>query len=118
MDRTQITRREFGRRPSWVLAAVRAGEPVTVTENGAAVAHVVPTGAGAPPHPTDPMGEIGLPDLGLPDLGPRDRLRELVSWLEEQHGPVTEAERDAARAELDELDAGHERRRRAREARG
>ncbi|MFJ4871306.1 CopG family transcriptional regulator [Streptomyces sp. NPDC088757] len=47
----------------------------------------------------------------------RDRLRELVDWLEEEHGPITEAERAEAHAELDELDAEHERRRRAREAR-
>ncbi|MFC7932791.1 type II toxin-antitoxin system Phd/YefM family antitoxin [Streptomyces cinereoruber] len=101
----EITAREFGRRPSWVLAAVAAGESVTVTENGVAVARVVPTGAEVPPYPTDPMGEIDLPDLGLP---------ESVGWLEEEYGPVTEAERDAARAELAELDAEHERRRRRR----
>ncbi|CCA56812.1 hypothetical protein SVEN_3526 [Streptomyces venezuelae ATCC 10712] len=47
----------------------------------------------------------------------RDRLRELVDWLEEEHGPVTDAERTSALAELDEVDAEHERRRRAREGR-
>ncbi|MFF6775532.1 CopG family transcriptional regulator [Streptomyces sp. NPDC012637] len=44
----------------------------------------------------------------------RDRLRELVDWLEEEHGPITEDERAAALAELDDIDAEHERRRRAR----
>jgi hypothetical protein len=43
----------------------------------------------------------------------RDRLRELVDWLEEEHGPVTESERSAAVDELDDLDAEHERRRTA-----
>ncbi|MFD0469672.1 CopG family transcriptional regulator [Nonomuraea thailandensis] len=41
----------------------------------------------------------------------RDRLRELVGWLEEEYGPVTEDERAAAMAELEDLDAEHERRR-------
>ncbi|GAA2650707.1 CopG family transcriptional regulator [Streptomyces vastus] len=41
----------------------------------------------------------------------RDRLLELVDWLQEEHGPVTEDERTAALTELDELDAEHERRR-------
>ncbi|MGY1454049.1 CopG family transcriptional regulator [Streptomyces sp. SS8] len=41
----------------------------------------------------------------------RDRLRELVDWLEEEHGPVTESERAAALRELEDLDAEHERRR-------
>ncbi len=40
----------------------------------------------------------------------RDRLLELVDWLEEEHGPVTESEQAAALKELDELDAEHERR--------
>lgn len=40
-----------------------------------------------------------------------DRLRELVDWLEQEHGPITEEERKAARAELDEIDAEHDRRR-------
>jgi hypothetical protein len=43
----------------------------------------------------------------------RDRLQELVDWLEEEHGPVTEDERTAATEELDGLDAEHERRRAA-----
>ncbi|MFF5975146.1 CopG family transcriptional regulator [Streptomyces sp. NPDC012769] len=46
----------------------------------------------------------------------RDRLRELVDWLEEEYGPVTEDELAAAGAEMDEFHAEHERRRRAREA--
>ncbi|MEU6755355.1 CopG family transcriptional regulator [Streptomyces sp. NPDC046685] len=43
----------------------------------------------------------------------RDRLRELVDWLQEEHGPVTEDERAAAFEELEGLDAEHERRRAA-----
>ncbi|SHL29266.1 ribbon-helix-helix domain-containing protein [Actinacidiphila paucisporea] len=41
----------------------------------------------------------------------RDRLVELVGWLEDEHGPVTEDERAAALDELDSLDAEHDRRR-------
>ncbi|MEV0233619.1 CopG family transcriptional regulator [Nonomuraea sp. NPDC050786] len=41
----------------------------------------------------------------------RDRLLELVNWLEEEYGPVTDDERAAAMEEMDELDAEHERRR-------
>ncbi|MEO3868549.1 CopG family transcriptional regulator [Nonomuraea sp. B12E4] len=41
----------------------------------------------------------------------RDRLLELVNWLEEEYGPVTDDERAAAMEEVDELDAEHERRR-------
>jgi hypothetical protein len=41
----------------------------------------------------------------------RDRLQELVDWLQEEHGPVTEDERTAALDELNDLDAEHERRR-------
>jgi hypothetical protein len=41
----------------------------------------------------------------------RDRLLELVNWLEEEYGPVTEDERAAAIEELADLDAEHERRR-------
>lgn len=37
----------------------------------------------------------------------RDKLQELVHWLEEEHGPVTEDERSTAYAELDDLDAEH-----------
>jgi hypothetical protein len=40
----------------------------------------------------------------------RDRLLELVDWLEEEHGPVTKSEREAVREELDDLDAEHARR--------
>ncbi|MBT2613444.1 CopG family transcriptional regulator [Streptomyces sp. ISL-87] len=43
----------------------------------------------------------------------RDRLRELVDWLQEEHGPVTEDERAAVSEELEDLDAQHERRRAA-----
>ncbi|MGI3204467.1 CopG family transcriptional regulator [Streptomyces sp. GLT-R25] len=42
----------------------------------------------------------------------RDRLLELVDWLQEEHGPgLTEDERVAALDELEDLDAEHERRR-------
>ena len=41
----------------------------------------------------------------------RDRLLELVDWLQEEHGPVTEDERAAALDELEDLDAEHKRRR-------
>ncbi|MEU6483820.1 CopG family transcriptional regulator [Streptomyces sp. NPDC046887] len=41
----------------------------------------------------------------------RDRLVELVDWLQEEHGPVTDEEHAAALAELQDLDAEHERRR-------
>ncbi|WAL72668.1 CopG family transcriptional regulator [Kitasatospora sp. YST-16] len=44
----------------------------------------------------------------------RDRLQELVVWLEEEHGPARSDERAAAYAELDDLDAEHDRRRAAR----
>ncbi|MET7766485.1 CopG family transcriptional regulator [Streptomyces sp. NPDC005336] len=40
----------------------------------------------------------------------RDRLLELIDWLEEEHGPVTESEQAAALEELDGLDAEHVRR--------
>ncbi|MEV5412996.1 CopG family transcriptional regulator [Thermopolyspora sp. NPDC052614] len=46
----------------------------------------------------------------------RDRLLELVNWLEEEYGPVTDEERAAAVEELDDLDAEHERRRHAASA--
>ncbi|WP_165986014.1 CopG family transcriptional regulator [Streptomyces sp. YIM 98790] len=45
----------------------------------------------------------------------RDRLLELVDWLQEEHGPVTLDERAAAFEELKDLDAEHERRRAAGE---
>lgn len=41
----------------------------------------------------------------------RDQLLELVDWLQEEHGAVTEDERAAALDELEDLDAEHERRR-------
>ncbi|MEU9833677.1 CopG family transcriptional regulator [Streptosporangium sp. NPDC048047] len=41
----------------------------------------------------------------------RDRLLEVVNWLEEEYGPVTEDERATALHELEDLDAEHERRR-------
>jgi hypothetical protein len=43
----------------------------------------------------------------------RDRLGELVDWLQAEHGPVTEDERAAALDELEDLDVEHERRRAA-----
>ncbi|NMO36167.1 type II toxin-antitoxin system prevent-host-death family antitoxin [Streptomyces sp. GMY01] len=65
----ETTAREFNQRSSQILAAAARGETVTVTKNGVAVARVVPiTDEDVPPYPTDPMGEIDLPDLGLPDL--------------------------------------------------
>jgi hypothetical protein len=48
-----------------------------------------------------------------PPAPDRDRLRELVDWLQEEHAPVTEDERAAAFEELADLDAEHERRRAA-----
>ncbi|MFG2692674.1 CopG family transcriptional regulator [Kitasatospora sp. NPDC048407] len=48
----------------------------------------------------------------------RDRLVELVGWLEQEHGPVSGDERAAAYAELDDLDAEHDRRRLARSKSG
>ncbi|WP_278261249.1 ribbon-helix-helix domain-containing protein [Nocardia sp. AG03] len=43
----------------------------------------------------------------------RDRLVELAQWLQDEHGPVTDAERSAALAELAAVDAEHDRRRAA-----
>ncbi|WP_406243995.1 type II toxin-antitoxin system Phd/YefM family antitoxin [Streptomyces anulatus] len=61
--------RDFNQRSSQILAAAARGETITVTKNGVAVARVVPMGDDdVPPYPTDPMGDIQLPDLGLPDL--------------------------------------------------
>ncbi|MCX4779173.1 hypothetical protein [Streptomyces sp. NBC_01264] len=48
----------------------------------------------------------------ITDTIPQDQLRELVTWLQEEHGPATEGERAAAFDELKVLDAEHERRRR------
>jgi Arc/MetJ-type ribon-helix-helix transcriptional regulator len=39
----------------------------------------------------------------------RDQLAELVDWLQEEYGPLTDEERQEARAELDEIDAEHDR---------
>ncbi|MEU0603302.1 type II toxin-antitoxin system prevent-host-death family antitoxin [Streptomyces sp. NPDC006393] len=65
----EATAREFNQRSSQILAAAARGETVTVTKNGVAVARVVPiTGDDIPPYPTDPMGDLDLPELGLPDL--------------------------------------------------
>ncbi|MFI9580367.1 CopG family transcriptional regulator [Streptomyces sp. NPDC052236] len=44
-----------------------------------------------------------------------DRMRELVDWLEQEHGPITKEAREAALAELDEIDAEHDRRRAQRD---
>ncbi|MFJ9826780.1 hypothetical protein ACIRSU_20770 [Streptomyces sp. NPDC101160] len=59
--------------------------------------------------------EVELADLAEDIAGiryPTQReLRELVDWLEEEYCPTTAAEKAAARAELAELDAEHERRR-------
>ncbi|MFE6924757.1 hypothetical protein ACFVAV_27285 [Nocardia sp. NPDC057663] len=41
----------------------------------------------------------------------RDRLVELVEWLQAEHGPVTAAEQAEALRELEALDAEHTRRR-------
>ncbi|MFD6889037.1 hypothetical protein [Streptomyces sp. NPDC059957] len=41
----------------------------------------------------------------------QQQLRELVDWLQEEHGPVTEGERADAFEDLERLDAEHERRR-------
>jgi hypothetical protein len=41
----------------------------------------------------------------------RDRLQELVGWLQEEHGPLTEDESTSALDELEDLDAEHDRRR-------
>ncbi|WP_173019316.1 hypothetical protein [Streptomyces alkaliterrae] len=43
--------------------------------------------------------------------------REIVDWLEEEYGEITEAEREAGRAEPAEIGAGNERRRSARRPR-
>ncbi|WP_241564469.1 CopG family transcriptional regulator [Nonomuraea polychroma] len=41
----------------------------------------------------------------------RDRLVELVHWLEGEYGPVSDDERAAAIEKLEELDVEHDRRR-------
>ncbi|WP_379514528.1 CopG family transcriptional regulator [Nonomuraea insulae] len=48
----------------------------------------------------------------------RDRLLELVDWLGEEYGPVTDDERAAAIEDLKELDAEHERRAGGRHGKG
>ncbi|MET9377928.1 hypothetical protein ACFYV5_28390 [Streptomyces sp. NPDC003035] len=40
----------------------------------------------------------------------QDRLGELVAWMEEEYGPVTEEERAAAEAERREIERWHEER--------
>ncbi|MDT3441529.1 MULTISPECIES: CopG family transcriptional regulator [unclassified Pseudofrankia] len=45
----------------------------------------------------------------------RDRLGELVAWLEEEYGPITDEERADARREMEEIDAEHARRRAKRD---
>ncbi|GGN61853.1 hypothetical protein GCM10011579_028550 [Streptomyces albiflavescens] len=65
----ETTAREFNQKSSQILAAAARGETVTVTKNGTPVARVVPINdTEVPPYPTDPMGDLDLPDLGLPDL--------------------------------------------------
>jgi prevent-host-death family protein len=65
----ETTAREFNQKFSQILAAAARGETVTVTKNGTPVARVVPiTENDVPSFPTDPMGDMELPDLGLPDL--------------------------------------------------
>ncbi|MBW1600984.1 type II toxin-antitoxin system prevent-host-death family antitoxin [Streptomyces sp. JJ66] len=65
----ETTAREFNQKSSQILAIAARGETVTVTKNGTPVARLVPvTGDDVPPYPTDPMGDIDLPELGLPDL--------------------------------------------------
>ncbi|MBB1246892.1 hypothetical protein GL263_25575 [Streptomyces durbertensis] len=54
---------------------------------------------------------------GPEDVRWQEGLREIVDWLEEEYGEITEAEREAGRAELAEIDAEHERRRSARRPR-
>ncbi|MDB1088738.1 type II toxin-antitoxin system prevent-host-death family antitoxin [Streptomyces sp. ACA25] len=65
----ETTARDFHQKSSEMLAAAARGETVTVTKNGVAVARVVPIAdEDVPPYPTDPIGDLVLPDLGLPDL--------------------------------------------------
>ncbi|WP_329622467.1 type II toxin-antitoxin system prevent-host-death family antitoxin [Streptomyces sp. NBC_01255] len=76
----ETTAREFNQKSSQILAAAAGGETVTVTKNGIAVARVVPIGAEVPPYPTDPMGEIDLPDLGLVDLD-NDEIEDVLKGM-------------------------------------
>ncbi|WP_030694330.1 type II toxin-antitoxin system Phd/YefM family antitoxin [Streptomyces globisporus] len=76
----ETTAREFNQKSSQILAAAQGGETVTVTKNGVAVARVIPIGAEVAPYPTDPMGEIDLPDLGLPDLD-NDEIEDVLKGM-------------------------------------
>jgi len=64
-----VTAREFNQHSSQMLAAAARGEAVTITKNGVAVARISPVSDDdIPAYPTDPIGEIDLPDLGLPEM--------------------------------------------------
>ncbi|WP_369204909.1 type II toxin-antitoxin system Phd/YefM family antitoxin [Streptomyces sp. PU-14G] len=76
----ETTAREFNQKSSQILAAASQGETITVTKNGVAVARVVPIADDVPPYPTDPMGEIDLPDLGLPDLS-NDEIEDVLKGM-------------------------------------
>jgi prevent-host-death family protein len=77
----ETTAREFNQKSSQILAAAARGETVIVTKNGTPVARVVPiTENDVPPFPTDPMGDIELPDLGLPDLSD-DEIEEVLKGM-------------------------------------
>ncbi|BFO20931.1 hypothetical protein SHKM778_73190 [Streptomyces sp. KM77-8] len=76
----ETTAREFNQRSSQILAAAARGETVTVTKNGVAVARVIPIAEEVvPAYPTDPMGDLDLPDLGLPDLD--DEIEETLKGM-------------------------------------
>ncbi|MCA1223319.1 type II toxin-antitoxin system Phd/YefM family antitoxin [Streptomyces sp. 8L] len=76
----ETTAREFNQKSSQILAAAAQGETVTVTKNGVAVARVVPIRDDVSPYPTDPMGEIDLPDLDLPDLT-NDEIEDVLNGM-------------------------------------
>jgi prevent-host-death family protein len=77
----ETTAREFNQKSSQILASAARGETVTVTKNGTPVARVVPiTENDIAPYPTDPMGDIELPDLGLPDLSD-DEIEEVLKGM-------------------------------------
>ncbi|MFJ6571266.1 type II toxin-antitoxin system Phd/YefM family antitoxin [Streptomyces sp. NPDC091292] len=76
----ETTAREFNQKSSQILAAAARGETITVTKNGVAVARVVPINDDVPPYPTDPMGEIDLPDLGLPNLT-NDEIEDVLGGM-------------------------------------
>lgn len=68
-----VTAREFNQRSSQILAAAARGETVTITENGVAVARILPiSDDDIPEYPAGPIGEIAFPDLGLPDLSDQE----------------------------------------------